>query len=101
MYATRLPSHRGGTYLSGFAHREKVAELFYRKPVERFAVRDLSEGETSIYWAWWDAKERRFHFVFPHRSGVEICFPYGTKCKVDAGEGEVVNVFIEPLPSPL
>lgn len=93
MRATRLEHHREGTYLSGFAHSERIAKLYFDKPVERVVVRDLHEGETSTYWAWWDAQEKRFDFVYTSRSLVEMCFPYGSKVEVERGNGEIVNVF--------
>lgn len=95
MYATRLPKHGGGTYLAGFMHSEQVAKICFYKPVERVAVRDMREGETSECWAWWDAKDGRFDFVFASWAGVEMCFPYGSEVERKKGNGEVVNVAIE------
>jgi hypothetical protein len=95
MYATQLPRHNGGTYLSGFAHSEPLAKLFFGKPVEQVVVRDLHEGEASEYWAWWDARNGRFDYVFLSRWGVEMCFPYGTRIESEKGNGEVVNVTID------
>lgn len=95
MYATRLPKHNGGTYLSGFAHSEQIAKLNFYKPVERVTVRNLREGETSEYWAWWDTKAKRFDYVFMGRSLVDMCFPYGSKVETEKGNGEIVNVAID------
>ena len=95
MFATRLDRHGGGEYLAGFAHDERVARIYFYKPVERVVVRDLHEGEVGDYWAWWDAKKARFDFVFPSRSLVDMCFPYGSKIETEKGNGEIVNVFVE------
>jgi len=95
MFATRLDCHGGGEHLSGFAHDERVATLYFYKPVERVVVRDLCEGEVGDYWAWWDTKKGRFDYVFPSRSLVDMCFPYGAKIETERGNGEIVNVFVE------
>lgn len=95
MFATRLDRHDGGTYLSGFTHDENVAKLFFGKPVERVHVRDLQEGETSEYWAWWDATKTQFDFVFLSRGAVVMCFPYGASIETKKGNGEIVNVMVE------
>lgn len=94
MYATRL-QEPDGECLAGFMHDEYIAKICFYKPVERFVVRDLCDGEASEYWAWWDARKQRFECVFPHRSGVAICFPYGPEVETQRGNGEVVNVMVE------
>lgn len=96
MHVTRLDRHDGGTYLAGFAHDEQVAKLYYfDKPIERVVVRDLREGESSEYWAWWDAKKGQFDFVFLSREMVAMCFPYGPDIETEKGNGEIGNVMVE------
>lgn len=100
MFATRLDRHDEGEYLSGFTHDERVAKIYFYKPVERVVVRDVREGEIGDYWAWWDAKKARFDFVFLSSSLVDMCFPYGSEIETEKGNGEIVNVFVETQETP-
>ena len=95
MFATRLERHDSGTCLAGFMRDEQVAKLCFYKPVERVVVR---EGETSEYWAWWDARETQFRYVFLSRVQIDMCFPYGSDVETKKGNGEIVNVMIEVAP---
>ena len=94
-YAT---THPDGKFYS-FMYGPQVASLFGLRETDVFqvCVRELNEGETSEYWAWWSTERKEFSpsQIWPHKGLVEMCFPYGSKAEVERGRGEVVNVVVE------
>lgn len=55
----------------------------------------VTEDPRGDYWAWWDNKEQVFHNVYPIRSLVEMCFPYGTEIEEKYGKGHLLKVSVE------
>jgi hypothetical protein len=47
------------------------------------------------YFAWWDAGMQRFCMVYPKRSQVECCFPFGHEEEEIAGHGQLCQVRVE------
>jgi len=64
-------------------------------PIHEVIVREVREGETSEYWAWWDNEDQEFMFIYPSKTQVNMCFTYGPEVKEKAGRGLRVNVIIE------
>lgn len=58
-------------------------------------VRLTKENETSPYYGWWDAKDKRFCMIFQSKVQVETCFPYSLKAAEERGEGKLVNLVIK------
>lgn len=81
-----------------------VASLFGLKKEDVFEVlvRELQDGETSPYWAWWDNAKKCFPppMIWGHKSLVEMCFPYGSQVEADKGRGEMCNVVVERVSVP-
>ncbi len=61
-------------------------------PVHEVVVRDVREGESSKYWAWWSNKEEKFLFVFTDRSLVSTFADLVEPSFVN--EGDAVWVFV-------
>jgi hypothetical protein len=99
MRATICYATEDGRGFKSFMYGPYVAALFSLREDEVFQVRvrDLKEGETSAYWAWWSTEKQSFipGMIWPHEGGVEMCFPYGTAIMTKEGKGEKVNVFVE------
>jgi hypothetical protein len=99
MRSTVCYATEDGRGFKSFMYGPFVASLFGLKQDEvfRVVVRDLKEGEVSKYWAWWNSERKEFipGMIWPHPSGVEMCFPYGTAIMTKEGKGEKVNVFVE------
>jgi len=97
--SSRCYATEGEHGFESFMYTPEVASLFGIRKEDVFLVevRDLREGETSRYWAWWDNEKQIFvpGFIWPHPGGVEMCFPYGTAVMVKEGKGEKVNVVVE------
>ena len=53
------------------------------------------EGEQ--YHAWWENKDNCFIMIWPRKSLVEMCFPYGTKPEEELGRGFLLPVTIKDL----
>jgi hypothetical protein len=101
MYASDKRGYKEG--FDSFMHTPKVAILFglRKEDVFQVVVRDLRDGESSPFWAWWSNEKQAFlpGFVWPHEGGVEMCFPYGTRVLIEKGEGEKVNVMVGRAPA--
>jgi len=52
--------------------------------------------EDGPYWAWQDTGASDFNFIFTHRTGVSMCFPYGVEVEIKAGKGSLVRVNVTP-----
>lgn len=98
LFASLMPHRRGGTYWSGFSKSQKVSNLLCNKPSERVLVREVHEGESPVYWAWWNNVEQTFEYVFPSVLMVSTCFQYGAQVETQLGRGKVVGVVVEPAP---
>lgn len=62
-------------------------------PVE-VLVREVSEDETPNFYAWWENSTESFpsSFVWPSRTQVSVCFPYGPEVLEERGEGKLLPV---------
>jgi hypothetical protein len=67
-----------------------------KNPIVPVLVRELREGETSIYWAWWQQGRQEFCYVWPSKGQAEMCFPYGAQAETKRGRGYLLNVWVEP-----
>jgi hypothetical protein len=53
---------------------------------------DRSQPRPSGYWGWWSNEDSSFHFVWPSRIQVEMCFPYGPEAEEKRGRGHLLPV---------
>jgi len=88
------------TAARGFAHffaeKEQVA-LCGKRPVVRVNVREMKEGEESIYWAYWSNTYESFDFVFPSEEAVRMMSPDGFRVIEHQNVGIVMQVVIEEV----
>ena len=54
-------------------------------------------NDKDTYWGWWNLKESRFVFVYPHQMLLYMCFAYGPEVEEEKGEGIRLPVKIEVL----
>jgi len=47
-------------------------------------------------WAWWDAEQQAYKFIYPQRFCVVICSPDGFKRATREGKGKIVRVTVSP-----
>jgi len=81
-----------------YPHPSIILSVCCDKPENVLPVRVTlapAEESTSDYWAWWDAKDLRFHFVYYNRVQTEMCFPYGTTAATAHGDGHLVRVRVK------
>jgi hypothetical protein len=98
LYCHELPRHDGtGTWYAHFFPNPNVTRLCGPEPVVKALV-SSSDESPDCYWGWWDNADQAFHYVYPRKCLVEICFPYGTKAEAELGRGELMPVRIEVLP---
>lgn len=55
----------------------------------------VSTDPPSDYWGWLGADKNYYHFVFYHKSLMEMCFPYGSKAEEERGRGRAVNLIVQ------
>jgi hypothetical protein len=48
-------------------------------------------------WAWYNTKEKRFHFIYPSDVQVRMCSPDAFKRATKDGEGQITKVAIIPI----
>jgi len=95
---TKYNSSFGEFYYADFFHIPWATKQHDKTlPILRVTVRELKNGEKSIYWGWWDNKENQFIFVQPARFILGACFEYGIDAEVKRGSGKDHNVAIDEL----
>ena len=89
----------GKFWYADFSVHPKTAQLYQMEGdvLCKVRVREAGEGEESAYWGWWAKRVDSFVFVFPTRSYLSICFPYGIEAEEEAGHGECHRVTVEEL----
>ena len=72
---------------------------FKQEKIRTVVVRELKEGEESMYWAWWDNAMGLFvpGFIWPSKGQVSMCFPYGPEIEEEKGRGKLLRVMIEEI----
>lgn len=68
-----------------------------KAPISEVLVKEMSDGDKSSYWAWWDNDSDRFTMLYYHRDLLSICFPYGIEAEVDRGRGKDYNVSVDEM----
>ncbi len=100
MYCCDIEKHTGGTILFHFYHHPKAVKMCQdsRDPHPVFKV-EVTEGTDApgSYWGWWNSEDNSFHFVFPSRLQVDMCFPYGAKAEEERGRGKMMPVNVTVL----
>lgn len=100
LYAVAEPCDRpwctsGIWYHAAHQHKETVKLYGFEHPIVKVVVREIEPGETSIYWAWWSNEDQHFHWLWPSKGQVNMCFPYGPEVEEAKGRGHVLNVVVE------
>jgi len=109
MYCTEFDSTTKGKMFFHFFHHPKSVKMCQdsREPHPIFKV-EVSEnadpnagqnigGPSGSYWGWWNSEDNSFHFVFPSRLQVDMCFPYGAKAEEERGRGKMMPVNVTVL----
>jgi hypothetical protein len=47
------------------------------------------------HWGWWDHEHQAFTMVWPSKTQVEMCFPYGYRVAEYAGDGVLVELLVK------
>jgi len=84
-------------YTHFFSHPKTTQICDSKENVYKVKVRELKNGEESIYWGWWDNKRNAFVFVHPTRDILSICFPHSIESYIEKGKGKDYNVMIEEI----
>ena len=58
-------------------------------------VRESKDGEEHTHICWQDTDTDDFCMIFRDIVLLGVCFPYGIKASVEAGQGRVCNVIVE------
>jgi hypothetical protein len=53
-------------------------------------------AKPAMLWAWWQAEDNSYHFLYPDRFQVLICSPDGFKRATRQGEGKIMRVTVAP-----
>lgn len=95
---TKFTNYPDGYFYTHFINHPETCRLYDEsKEVYKVKVRELKEGEKSIYWGWWDNESNRFEHVHPTKGILSIVFPYSMKLYEEKGEGKAYNVIIEEI----
>jgi hypothetical protein len=59
----------------------------------------VTEDPNGTYFGWeYSDKDYGFTMIYPNMQLVDICFPYGVKAAVKAGQGRIVKLTITEIP---
>jgi len=62
------------------------------------AILDLAKKvDIDKQWAWYNSKDRRFHFVYPSEIQVKMCSPDAFSRDMKDREGKIMQVAIMPI----
>lgn len=96
-YAHKFEQRDGSEAFRSFAADPRTTALYGTSPIFKVDVREARDGETSIYWAWWENKRQNFGLIYPSRVQLEVCFAYGSQAEINRGRGRVVQVVVEEV----
>lgn len=98
-YETTQYNYSLGEYwYTHFMPHPEVSRLYDRKiEVYKVVVRELKEGEKSLYWGWWENKTNKFEHVYPTKGILSMVFPYAMEIYEKEGRGKAINVIIEEI----
>lgn len=71
-----------------------AAELAGKGPIVDVTVTEDPDG---AYWAWSAEGRPHLSHIYPNRTLLGMCFPYGLDAAEEAGDGRAVRVRIEPV----
>lgn len=95
---TQYNKSLGDWFYTHFMIHPEVSRLYSpERDVYKVTVRELKEGEESLYWGWWDNETNRFEHVHPTRGILSMVFPYAMELYVERGDGKDYNVIIEEI----
>lgn len=63
-------------------------------PIVAVAVEETPDGEEPTHWGWVRTGDDAPIMIYPRKSLLEMCFPYGTDAEVEAGRGRVVRLTV-------
>src|SRR5687768_6760634 len=93
-------AHKGqdGIYTDIFSHivQVRMSEGKTPEPIYKVSIREVHEGENSIYWGWKD-KDGRYSMIFRHINLLRVCFQYGLESAEESGNGVRVNLVVEEI----
>jgi len=95
MYCQELPHHKGGTYFTHFYPHLKAYGVCGDHPIHKVLVSVDGRNEEEGHWGWYDVQESRLMFIWPNKTCVNICFPYGPQVEEELGKGLRVPIKFE------
>lgn len=95
---TQYNKSLGDWFYTHFLPHPEVSRLCDpERKVYKVLVRELKEGEESLYWGWWENKTDKFEHVHPTKGILSMVFPYAMELYEKEGRGKAFNVIIEEL----
>ena len=94
MFCHDCKDHKGGQYFAHFGAKRWVELHGLRDPIVEV---ELTENPDGQYYGWLRTNSTEPTMIQPHRSLFEICFPYGSKAGVDAGQGTVLRFDVKKV----
>lgn len=82
-------------YFSDAPFKIRMDHGIVNEDIDRVVIKEILPGETSTYFAWWDARDNQFNFVYESKEAAEECFPNGSKIEEDNGNGKLCKVTVE------
>jgi hypothetical protein len=69
-----------------------------RKPaaLNRRSPASGGSAQPAKLWAWWDAEQQTYKFIYPQRFCVVICSPDGFERATREGKGKIMRVTVSP-----
>ena len=93
---------RRGERFAHFYPSETQVKMCGDGPIVRVRATKDADGD---YFGWYNSfhphngsHQGHLSFVYPHRTAVEICFPYGPAAETQRGHGEIVRARVEEIP---
>ena len=67
----------------------------FSKYIYELTFKEATESKPDNYWGWKNSGEEDYRLIHPLKSGIEICFPSGTKAEEERGRGKLVELVLE------
>jgi len=95
----RLRQQDGILYFTNIFSDARTVRMCLNEPEPIFEI-DVKETDVDAnppYWGWLNAEDGEINFVFPAKTLVSACFPYGVKAHEEAGQGKMIKVAITEI----
>ena len=95
----RLREQDGILYFTNIFPDPRTVRMCLNSPEPIFEI-DVKESDidnNQPYWGWLDAEDGEIRYVFPAKTLVSACFPYGVKAAEESGQGKMIKVAITEI----